>query len=682
MGTMRALERTLPPMRESGDRIPVPAVLRQVEIFRTLGEEEREAVAARMEVRGFRAGEPLFKEGDPSDGLYIVHSGEVGIVTEIGGEGRILARLGPGECFGEMSLLTGEPRSTSVYATLDSELLFLQDVAFDALLQSYPAVALAIGRTLSLRLRRANRATREDPRDRILLCVSLTEGVDALGFATGLSAALAACRTREVLLVGLGGRPPETPLAAKGPEDLQRAIRRGESPDLAEYTGALEGDVRLLALAEPAEELDPRLLGRLLGVAVGQFGGVVVAANLRREDLESGEAKLRVAVEQAFRQSDAPILLVDLGQTALRAARSFLARPLTTEGEMGPAWRIALIRPPDLQPGAVREAEEMIGRTVTYQVVRDDAASCHRLARRLSHAAVGLALGGGGARGLAHIGILEVLGKEGIPIDVIGGTSIGSIISSLHVTGQTPEQARETVRREWVDRNPLSDYTLPKAAVIRGRNAERVLRRVLGETQIEDLPLPYFAVAADLVTAEEVVLSRGPLWRAVRASGSIPVLITPVRVDDHFLVDGGVINNVPGDHLGRFGADLSIAVDVTPRRDQYFQGLLRKPERTGLLGRLARRSGRIEEWLDYPGIFRTLWRILDIEALEIMKTKSAAFDVCIQPKLEGFDLLDFSKLDRLVEEGRKAAEGALPAIRQRMAGMGEGEAEPEPVRRR
>jgi len=190
---------------------------------------------------------------------------------------------------------------------------------------------------------------------------------------------------------------------------------------------------------------------------------------------------------------------------------------------------------------------------------------------------------------------------------------------------------------------------------------------VLGEVRIEDLERPYFAVAADLVTAEEVVLDRGPLWLAVRASGSIPVLLNPVRVDRKFLVDGGVINNVPGDHLPRFGADISIAVDVSPRRERYFERVLDRPARAGLIGRLARRSIFLQELLDYPGILRTLRRVIAIEGFEIMKTKSAAFDMCIQPAVDGFDLLDFSRIDRLIDAGREAATKALPAIRLRIA---------------
>lgn len=653
-------------MTDSGIRVPVPALLRRVEIFRTLSEEERDAVASRMEVRRYRAGEALFKEGDPSDGLYVVHSGEVGIFTEVGGHGRILARLGPGECFGEMSLLTGEPRSTSVYATLDSELLFLKDAAFEALLRRYPTVALAIGRTLSLRLRKANRASSEDTRERIVFCVCATPAVDATGFARRISSALAAARGREILLICLRGNVPGSAPAPRAIAELKRSVRGGEGAGLDQFTSPLGDGVRLLSIQESSEGWNPRMLGQLLGLAVGQYAGVLVSADISGQGRASEPISKVPAMEEALRQSDAAILVVDTSDESVRCARGFVSRSTDNLPASSGDWRVALVRPEAIPPGTVEDLESRMGRQVTYHVVPGDEESLRRMARRLSHTAVGLALGGGGARGLVHIGIIEVLLDGGIPIDVIGGTSIGSILAALHVSGMDPRTMKETFLREWVHKNPLSDYTVPKTALIRGRRGERVLRRVLGEVRIEDLLKPYFAVAADLVSAEEVVLSRGPLWQAVRASGSIPVLITPVHVEGRFLVDGAVINNVPGDHLGRFGADVSIAVDVTPRREEYFERLLRPPRQRGFLGRLARRSSLLTEWLDYPNIIRTLRRVIDIEGLEIMKTKSAAFDVCIQPSVGGFDLLDFSKLERLVEAGREEASKALPTIRQRL----------------
>jgi predicted acylesterase/phospholipase RssA/CRP-like cAMP-binding protein len=652
-------------MKDSGVRPPLPSTLRQVEIFETLGDEEREAISSRIEIRRYRAGKHVFVEGDPSDGLYVVHSGEVGIVTEAGGQGRILARLGQGQCFGEMSLLTGEPRSTSVIATLDAELLFLGDAAFEDLLRRYPSVALAIGRTLSLRLRRANRASREDARERIIFCCPVTTLLDPTEFSTGLARSLAACRGADILLLCLG-RPPDAPEAAMGLDDLLKAVRSGQTPAFTDYTAELEAGVRILSPRATRGDWNPRLLGRLLGLAVGQCGGIVVSADAPdagNEDEASGNLPY---LGQAIRQSDVALLVVDTTAPSLERARALDVQPSGASGTESKPWKVALVRPREVTPGTIRRVEDRLDLPVTYQIVRDDPASLRRLARRLSHAAVGLALGGGGARGFAHIGILDVLDGEGIPIDVIGGTSMGSIISSLYAAGMEVTELTRTVRREWVDRNPLNDYTLPKSALIRGKRAERVLRRVFGETLIEDLPAPFFAVSADLVSAEEVVLSRGLLWRAVRASGSIPVLLTPVKVDGRFLVDGAIINNVPGDLLGRFGADISIASDVTLRKESYFEGLFQKEKGVGFLGKLLRRSGLFREWLDYPGIMRTLRRIIDIEGLEIMKTKSATFDVCIRPAVAGYDILDFSKLDQLIDEGREAATRALPTIRSRM----------------
>ncbi len=652
-------------MRDSGSRPPLPAILKQADIFETLGDEEREAVASRMELRRHRAGTSVFREGDPSDGLYVVHSGEVGVVTAAAGTERILARLGRGQCFGEMSLLTGEPRSTGVVATLDTELLFLADGAFDDLIRRYPAVALAIGRTLSLRLRRANVAARDPVRERIIFCFCAAPRVETASFTTGLARSLAACRRGEILVICLG-RGPEAPTPDVSVDDLAKALRAGQAPPLASWASLLEPGVRSLSLSVTESDWDPRLLGRLLGLAVNQCRGIVVSADLATV-AASGDGSGRIQfLSQALRQADAALLLVDGSAQSLDMARGMEIQPSGDGGEETAPWRVVLLRPETVAPGTIVQVEDRLGLPVSYQAVTGNGASLDRLARRLSRAAVGVALGGGGARGLAHIGILDVLMQEGIPVDVLGGTSMGSIISSLFAVGMSATEVTRTVRREWVQRNPLNDYTFPAVGLIRGRRAERVLRRVVGEVHIEDLHRPYFAVAADLVAAEEVVMSRGPLWQAVRASGSIPILLLPVKIDGRFLVDGGIINNVPGDLLGRFGADISVAVDVTLRREAYFERLHDRERKVGLVGRMMRRVGFLSEWVEYPSILRTLRRVIDIEGIEIMKTKSATFDTCIRPAVAGFDILDFSRLDELIDVGRAAAAEAVPLIRSRM----------------
>lgn len=653
-------------MRDSGTRAPLPAILGQAEIFHALGDEERGAIASRMELRRYRAGSRIFDEGDESDGLYVVRSGEVGIVTLAGGHDRILARLGRGECFGEMSLLTGDPRSTGVVATLDTELLFLADRAFEDLLRRYPSVALSIGRTLSLRLRRANRAVRVETRQRIIFCYSVADREGPDSFAAGLARSLARCRGAGVLLLNLGG-DSHGPVAPMSVDDLASALQAGQVPRIEEYASEVEPGVRRLAMSVTEGDWNPRLLGRLLGVAVGQCGGIVVGTDAPDRALSNDGPERAHFLGQAVRQSDIALLVVDTSVPSLERGRTLELQPSGDLPADSRPWKVTLLRPASVTPGSIQRIEERLGMPVSFQVVRDDPRSLDSLARRLSHAAVGVALGGGGARGFAHIGILDVLDREGIPVDVIGGTSMGSIIASLYAAGMEVTELTRTVRREWVRKNPLNDYTFPRAALIRGRRAERVIQRVVGDVRIEDLPRPFFAVAADLVTAEEVVLSRGPLWRAVRASGSIPVLLLPVKVDGRFLVDGAIINNVPGDLLGRFGADVSIAVDVTLRRDIYFERLAGAGRKIGPLGRLLRRAGLFGDWVDYPSILRVLRRVIDIEGMEIMKTKSATFDICIQPAVEGFDIMDFSRLDDLIEAGREAAVRMLPRIRERLA---------------
>ncbi len=285
-----------------------------------------------------------------------------------------------------------------------------------------------------------------------------------------------------------------------------------------------------------------------------------------------------------------------------------------------------------------------------------------RIARRTAGVAVGLALGGGGARGLAHIGVLEVFEKEDIPIDLVGGTSIGSIVAAMYANGHTPAEMKNLCQTHIVDRKPLNDYTFPRTAILRGRKAERIMRDIYGDVLIEELPIPYFSVGADLITGREVILDQGPLWESVRASMSLPGVLPPFRYRDEFaLVDGGVANNVPGDVLKHRGAEFCIAVNIAPERGSYFNFNL--PKQHGWFGRLLRRNSALRNFLDAPTIMRVIMRSINVSSIEITNMRSRNFDVHLLPAVGEFDLFDFDKLDTLVERGREAAQERLAEIR-------------------
>ncbi|PWH17228.1 MAG: hypothetical protein DDG59_08295 [Anaerolineae bacterium] len=178
---------------------------------------------------------------------------------------------------------------------------------------------------------------------------------------------------------------------------------------------------------------------------------------------------------------------------------------------------------------------------------------------------IGLALGGGGARGLAHIGVLEVLERESIPIDVMAGTSMGGIITALYACGFSPERMQEIALEIADIRNLLRflDLTPPERGIIRTERIRAYLGELVGkDRRIEDLPIPIALACVDLYSKQTIYLTKGNLVEACMATSAVPGLFPPVPFDNYLLVDGGVLDNVPAQALRKLGAEYLIAVDV------------------------------------------------------------------------------------------------------------------------
>src|SRR5689334_13496990 len=190
-----------------------------------------------------------------------------------------------------------------------------------------------------------------------------------------------------------------------------------------------------------------------------------------------------------------------------------------------------------------------------------------RVARFIAGRAVGLVLAGGGARGFAHIGIIRALKEAGVPFDQLGGTSMGAIIAAGLAREWSLEEMRDRMRATFVDDNPLSDWTLPLIALVKGKKVSKRLREHFDEICIEELPLPFFAVSSDLTTGRIHIHRSGALWRALRASVALPGILPPVTHHGHLLVDGGVMNNLPVDIMKEHSGGPIIASDVTGELD-------------------------------------------------------------------------------------------------------------------
>lgn len=279
-----------------------------------------------------------------------------------------------------------------------------------------------------------------------------------------------------------------------------------------------------------------------------------------------------------------------------------------------------------------------------------------RAARRMFGRSVGIVLSGGGARGLAHIGVVSALQEAGTEIDRYGGTSMGAFVAALFATGMPPEEVTQVLRREVAERRPFADYTLPRHGLIRAHRARRMFRRVFEDLQVEELPYDWFGVTADLITAETLVHRRGPLRHIVSASMSLPGLAPPMPWGGRLLVDGGVVNNLPIDVMADTGEGPVIAVEVMRRwQEEWERRIADARLRTAARTRQRRPSPPVP----IPSLVETLACSIGLGSRTSLEAARKRASITVTPDLPGLGLLDWGRLDEAVAEGRRAARETL-----------------------
>lgn len=260
---------------------------------------------------------------------------------------------------------------------------------------------------------------------------------------------------------------------------------------------------------------------------------------------------------------------------------------------------------------------------------------------------VGLVLGGGYASGLAHVGVLEVLEKEKIPIDMIAGTSMGALIGALYIKERdTNLMRKQAIQLNWMGVTSLIDLIIPKSGFIGGKSVIGLLKRFIGDVRFQDLDIPFACVATDIITGNEVVINEGSVLEAIRASISIPVVFRAVKIKRRYLVDGGLVNEIPVSVAKKMGADIIIAVDLTPS----------KHERTDFMTKLKE-----------PNVFQTIVQTMYIVTYLSNKSSCEGADVVVHPHLGHIGPGEFHRAPECILEGEYATVDKLAEIKKRLA---------------
>jgi NTE family protein len=274
----------------------------------------------------------------------------------------------------------------------------------------------------------------------------------------------------------------------------------------------------------------------------------------------------------------------------------------------------------------------------------------------MSKKKIGIALGGGAARGIAHIGVLEILEKEGIPIDVVAGTSAGAIIGALHASGMSALRMKEiALGFDWKKRRHLVDLSIPHTGFIAGERLMHEMQKMMGgDIKFNELKKPFACVACDLLSGEEIVMTGGSVAEAVHASVSIPVIFQAVKRKGRFLIDGGLVNQVPVNVVKAMGADYIIAVNVVPR---YIHKLK---------ARLDDHGTPEGESVPRPNIISVMLSVIDIANSCRIEASLSGADIIIEPRMMQIGPADFHKAKLSILQGEMAAIDAVLKIKREL----------------
>jgi predicted acylesterase/phospholipase RssA/CRP-like cAMP-binding protein len=550
------------------------------------------AVAAAVEPIRLRAGDTLFMETDEPDAVYFVITGRLLILTDDDQGNRVvIRRVGRGELVGEVSLIEGIPRTATVLADRDATLARMPRESFESLAAGHTGFLLGVTRTVVQRL--------AHPRPR----------VDAVG----------------------------TIAVAVAHPDLDTRVFTSRLVQALETKGSVAHLTAASIAAVVGEDAEQ--------VRIEQYLDEVETH--RRFVLLETDRAITPWTKAALRRADRVVAIVKQGEES--QGREFIDFGRT--GHDPDLW-MATERADDALPphqSAALATQLGVDRVLHFRAT--SAAEIARVARLATGTGTGIVLGGGGARGFAHIGVYRALTELGVPVDAVAGASIGGIIGAGIATAPTPDEILELAKAGF---SKVLDYTLPVVSMVKGSLITKEIDRVFAGMDIEDLALPFVCVSTNLTTAAEMIHDSGPVTVATRAGLAIPGVIPPVPHDGELLVDGGVLNNLPIGPLRATGlVDTVIAVDVAPRmgpRARADYGL-------SVSGWKALRSKLVRRRRVYPGISSVLLRSMIVGSMRQRDELLAAgmADLYLDLDLRGISLLAFDKVEAVATAGYEAS---------------------------
>ncbi len=573
---------------------PKPA-LPAVGIFADLDATERAALAAELETRTLKRGDVLVRQGDAADALYIALSGRFAVTLE--GRRDPITEIGPNQPIGEMAFLTEGKRTATVTALRDSLVLRLGRAEFERLSAKCPSIWRTLTSALSQRLAATtvSEAPAPDPRPRTITIVRAGEAPVPQEFIAALTSVF--CAASRTLVLD----------AAKAAELLPKGI----ALDSAEATQTLN-------------ELE------------STYDYVIFLA----------DTDVTPWSQKAVRHAD---LVLGVGTHAANPTPSRLEK-LAHEFVGPEARRLVLLHP---RRGSITGTSRWLRwRQVAmhHHVAMDTRGDVERLFRFINGTAVGLVCCGGGALCAAHVGLYKALIERGLEFDIMGGTSAGSAMVGAFAMGKHPDDIDRGTHDIFVTNRAMQRYTWPRYSLLDHSHYDRQLRRYFGGVNIEDLWVPYFAVSTNLSRYTLHRHDRGDLFEAIRASGSIPVMLPPVYTKSgEMLVDGCLLDNVPirTMHALKSGPNVVISFDI-PELQRFEVDYEALPSRAELI-QMSLNPFTRGQLPEAPGLTTVLMRSLMANRHDFNRQLKDGDLLLVPPIPDDMGILDWQRHTELVE---------------------------------
>lgn len=586
------------------------AAVRSSSAFASLDDHILREIVSKMEFVHLDGQDILFRQGEIGDALYIVVSGRLQVNAERGdGAKTAIGQIGIGEVVGEMALIGGEIRTATVHAIRDSSIARLTRAAFDDLIGRYPHKLLRLFGSAAIARMRETLADCQQP----------------------------SC-------------PPRTISVIAGEPSVQ----------LNEFCSRL---VQRIAGIVKARLISKHMVASQVAFAVHTSDStdtqepITHWLNERESEVDvlvyEGDTSDSTWTQKILRQSD-HVLVVGSDSTIPSTPEPAFRDAV----QKGVQFSIVLLHTTDAKPTGSSKWLDAYCADRLHHVREGSDTDLQRLARFLTGRAFGIVLGGGFARGIAHAGVLRALEECGVPIDLIGGTSIGGIVAAECIFGLDYEELVSTTCVGFD--SCFKDITLPFASLLTGRNLARYIGNIVGDLQIEDLPIPFFCVSANLSRARMHIHVRGSVLRSLLATSRAPGVFPPIVENGDLLVDGGIADNLPVVFMKAFAkggrviaSDVSTPAEYTQYRDYGLS--------VSGWNRLVRKLNVFKPKEFVPTLDYTLMRTIEFGGVGARQRGVQNADLYIRSPLAAFKVNDFKRGRRMADV---AYEYAKPRVEE------------------